>query len=148
MTEEGRGFLRIRVTEVNGSLPIENAIVTISDYNDDGMGELLYSLRTDSGGLTPTVSLPAPPASESMKPGSTQPYSLYNVSVNTPGYYTVENIGIMVFDNVVAIQPVNLIPLSEAESIAGAENGNIVIIENINRPERGDLEADEEAENT
>jgi len=147
MTEEGRGFLRIRVTSVNGSLPVENAIVTISDYSDDGEGEILYSLRTDSGGLTPTISLPAPPASESMKPGSVQPYALYNVAVLNEGYYTVENVGVMVFDNVVAVQPVNLTPLSEPESIAGADNGSIVIIENTNRPERGDLEADREGGN-
>ena len=38
MTEEGRGFLRVRVTEVNGSLPVENAIVTIADYNDEDGG--------------------------------------------------------------------------------------------------------------
>ena len=142
MTTEGRGFLRIRVTEVNGSLPVENAIVNVSDYSEDGEGEILYTLRTDSGGLTPTISLPAPAASASMKPGSVQPYALYNASVTSEGYYTVENVGIMIFDNVVAIQPVNLAPLSEEESIAGAENGSVVIIENTNRPERGDLEAD------
>lgn len=142
MNEEGRGFLRVRVTEVNGSLPVENAVVSIADYSEGGEGGILYSLRTDSGGLTPTASLPAPPASRSMQPGSMQPYALYNVTVSSDGYYPVENVGVMVFDRVVAVQPVNLTPLSEAESIAGAENGTVVIIENQNQSVRGDLRAD------
>lgn len=146
MTEEGRGFLRIRVLSAGGSLPVENAIVTISDYNgEDSDGEILYSLRTDNGGLTPTASLPAPPASLSQQPGSVQPYSLYNVTVLKDGFYTVENVGVMVFDQVVAVQPVNLIPLSESDAVAGAENGRVVIIENRKSGnERGDLEADAE----
>lgn len=146
MTEEGRGFLRIRVLSAGGALPVENAVVTISDYNGEASeGEILYSLRTDNGGLTQTASLPAPPASLSQQPGSVQPYSLYNVTVLKDGYYTVENVGVMVFDQVVAIQPVNLIPLSEPESIAGASNGTVVIIENQNPgDERGDLEPDSE----
>ena len=143
MTEEGRGFLRVRVTTVGESLPLENAIVIISDYSEGGEGEVLYTLRTDSGGLTQTASLPAPPASMSQQPGSVQPYALYNVTVLADGYYTVENIGVMVFDRVVAVQPVNLVPLSEAESVAGAENGRVIIVENNrNDTERGDLEAD------
>lgn len=145
MTEEGRGFLRVRVLSAGGSLPVENALVTVSDYSEAGTGEILYSLRTDRGGLTPTLSLPAPPAFLSQQPGSVQPYALYNVSVINDGYYPVENVGVMVFDKVVAIQPVDLLPLSESEALAGAENGRIVIVENRSQdPERGDLEADGE----
>lgn len=140
MNEEGRGFLRIRVLSAGGALPVEGAVVLISDYNgEDSEGTLLYSLRTDEGGLTQTASLPAPPSLASQSPGNGQPYSLYNVTVMKEGYYTVENIGVMVFDEVVAIQPVNLLPLSENDEIAGVQNGKVTIIENRNTNVRGDL---------
>lgn len=147
MNEEGRGFLRIRALTAGGALPVEDAVVLIMDYNDDESGgALLYSLRTDEGGLTPTASLPAPPASMSQRPGNGRPYSLYNVTVLKDGFYTVENVGVMVFDGVVAIQPVNLLPVSESESIAGAQNGTVTIIENRNTNVTGDLLSDGGAE--
>lgn len=143
MNEEGRGFLRVRVLSAGGALPVENAVVLIADYNgEDSEGTLLYSLRTDEGGLTPTISLPAPPSSMSQRPGSGRPYSLYTVTVMKDGFYTVENVGVMVFDQVVAIQPVNLLPLSESADIAGAQNGRVTIIENGNTNVTGDLLSD------
>lgn len=146
MTEEGKGYLRIRVWTADGALPVENAIVTISDYNgEESGGEILYSLRTDNGGLTQVVFLPAPPKSNSQHPGETPPYSLYTVAVSKEGYYTVENVGVMVFDGVVAIQPVNLIPFSESDAIAGTSSGKIVIMENRrSERERENLEEDSE----
>lgn len=143
MNEEGRGYLRVRVLSAGGALPVENAVVIISDYNEpESGGSVLYSLRTDESGLTTTASLPAPPTSMSQSPGNGQPYSLYNVTVMKDGYYTVENVGVMVFDEVVAIQPVNLLTLSESAEIAGAYNGKVTIIENQNTNVTGDLLSD------
>ena len=129
MEYTGMGRLRIRVTEAGGALPVEGAVVTIAEYEDGGDGELLYSLRTDSGGLTETVTLPAPPASDSLKPGASRPYALYNVDISYPGYYPVENVAIPVFDRITAVQPVNLLPLSEQDRLAGAENNRVMIYE-------------------
>lgn len=129
-TYSGTGALRVQVTEVGGTLPIKNAIVRILEYGDEGTegSNVLYSLRTDSNGLTPTVYLPAPPAGDSMKPGDSRPYSIYNVTVDYGGYYPVEGVGIPIFDGITSTQPVNLQPLSEEARIAGAENGGRVVI--------------------
>ena len=130
--ESGTGYLRVRVTSAGGSLPAEGAIVKIYNYNEEGddeAGDLIYSLRTGSGGLTESVELPAPPVSESFEPGGAVPYSLYNISVTYSGYYPVEGVGVPIFDGIVAVQPVDLMPVSEAESIAGAENGRIMLYE-------------------
>lgn len=130
--ESGTGYLRVRVTSAGGSLPVEGAIVKIYNYNEEGddeAGDLIYSLRTGSGGLTESVELSAPPVSESFEPGGAVPYSLYNISVTYSGYYPVEGVGVPIFDGIVAVQPVNLMPISEAESIAGAENGRIMLYE-------------------
>lgn len=132
MNESGNGFLRIRVTEAAGTLPVEGAVVRITEYpgeEDAAEGELLYSLRTDANGLTPIVSLPAPPAGESMAPGSAQPYAVYNISVTYDGYYPVEGVGVPVFDRITAVQPVSLLPFTEEDRIAGADNGRVMIYE-------------------
>ena len=72
MNQNGSGFLRVRVTEASGTLPIEGAVVRITDYPAEGesdSGRLLYSLRSNADGLTPVVSLPAPPQATAVFPG-------------------------------------------------------------------------------
>ena len=130
--QNGSGFLRVRVTEASGTLPMEGAVVRISEYPteaDAPEGRLLYSLRTDRNGLTPLVSLTAPPANESRVPGAAQPYAVYNISVTYDGYYPVEGVGVPVFDRITAVQPVNLLPYTEEDRIAGADNGRVMIYE-------------------
>ena len=127
------GYLKISVTEAGGTIPIENALVVISEYTGEteaeNAGEVLYSLRTNEGGLTPTVPLPAPPAVESMRPGAAQPYSVYNVTVTYDGYYPIEGVGVPVFSGITAIQPFNMIPLSEAGKNSGVDFGRYIIFE-------------------
>jgi hypothetical protein len=86
-----------------------------SDSENDATG-ILYSLRTDEDGLTPTVELAAPPRILSMTPGTAVPYGRYTVSVQKDGYGTVLNIGVPIFDGVVSNQSTTLIPLSEFET--------------------------------
>ena len=74
MSERGVGYLKIRATSTGGALPVEGAVVRINEYTPQGNGNVLYSLRTNEGGLTETVSLGAPPAAESMMPGAARPY--------------------------------------------------------------------------
>ena len=48
--------LRVAVTTALGAQPLENALVTVSTVPDeDGSRQLLYSVRTDSGGMTPPM---------------------------------------------------------------------------------------------
>ena len=66
---------------------------------------------------------------DSMRPGSAQPYSLYNIAVTYDGYYPVEGVGVPIFAGITAVQPINLLPLSEEESIAGAQGDRVMIYE-------------------
>ena len=129
MSEQGLGYLKIRVTSAGGALPVKDAVVTVSEYSMDGDGAIVSSLRTNEGGLTPLVSLAAPPASLSLTPGATRPYALYNVNVTQDGYYPVESVAVPVFDKIVAVLPVSMVPLTEEESIAGADSSGIMIYE-------------------
>ncbi len=126
MSERGVGYLKIRATSALGALPVEGALVRISEYTEDGNGVVLFSLRTNEGGLTETVALGAPPAVESMMPGAARPYSIYNVNVTKDGYYPVESVAVPIFDRIVAVQPINMIPITEEERIAGAEDGVMI----------------------
>ena len=55
---DGTAELRVLVTTALGALPLENAIVSVSTVPDEtGMRTLLYSVTTDSGGMTPSMVL-------------------------------------------------------------------------------------------
>lgn len=128
------GYIRVRVTNSGGNFPVEGASVYITDYNtDDGeKGALLYTLRTDSSGMTRTVTVPAVPASESREPGTPFPYTLYNIRVSKENYYTAESIGVPVFEGIVSVQPFRLQPLTETDLAMGA--GDRIIYEIVDAP--------------
>lgn len=126
-----KGYLKVRVTRAGGTLPVEGAVVTVTEYKNGAAEDdrILYSLRTGRGGMTETVSLDAPAFGTSTRPGNSQPFALYNVNVAYDGFYPVELVGVPVFGGVVAVQPVDLMPLSEADKVAGANGGRVMIFE-------------------
>lgn len=84
---DGTAELRVLVTTAFGALPLENAIVSVSTAPDDtGMRTLLYSVTTDSGGMTPSMILTTPPRSNSLSPGSGPPFAVYTVEISAEGY--------------------------------------------------------------
>lgn len=115
----GTGFLKVNVSTAGGTIPIEGATVYIRNYEPDSNDGILYSLRTDSSGMTESVPLEAPISGGTMQPGAAQPFAYYNVEVMYDGYHPAEYIGIPIFDGITALQPVILIPYSETERISG-----------------------------
>ena len=131
MEYSGNGYLKVRVTTVGGTVPTVGAEVVISEYSaaDNGTDEVLYTLRTGRGGVTPTVMLPAPRVSESLTPGAVQPYGTYAIRVTKPGYYPVELAAVPVFDRVTSVQSVDLLPVGRDRMNDMGENGGAVIFE-------------------
>lgn len=119
------GWLRIFVTEANGTIPVSGAFVTISEYEPGTEGDVVRILQTDRDGLTETVGLRTPPASDSVSPGEESPGALYAVRVRKAGYYPVEAAGVPVFAGVVSLQTVDLQPIG---ALAGEFAGNQVLI--------------------
>lgn len=113
------GKLLVKVTSGRDTIPLENALVLIRPY-DDEESDILYSLRTDEDGMTKAVDLKAPPKSISFIPGGdAKPFSQYIITVKADGYYTVENIGVPIFDGITSIQNVEMIPLTEVDMFSG-----------------------------
>lgn len=126
------GYIRVHVANSGGAFPVEGAMVYITDYNEEN-GELLYTLRTNSSGMTQTVAVPAVPIAESLTPGAPgadNPYTMYNIRVMKEGYYTAESIGVPVFEGIVSIQTFNLQPLTETD----LRGGDRIIYEVVDAP--------------
>ena len=69
--------LRVAVTTSLGAQPLENALVTVSTAPDEsGSRQLLYAVRTDSGGMTPPMTFSTPPRENSLSPDGGIPYAL------------------------------------------------------------------------
>ena len=116
---DGTAELRVLVTTALGALPLENAIVSVSTAPDDtGMRTLLYSVTTDSGGMTPSMVLTTPPRSNSLSPGSVPPFAIYTVEISAEGYTPLTALHIAMFSGVPTMLPVALTPLAENQNFA------------------------------
>ena len=110
MTENSYGYIRVTVRTAGGAIPIPRAIVTVKDENE----ALLAVFFTDENGNTPTLKVIAPPISNTQSPGAGgAPFSLYNIDTDKSGYKSVRNVGVPVYPGITAIQPVELVPVSE-----------------------------------
>ena len=113
---EGMGYMIVRVTTARGAIPLEGATVTVSDYFDEDKkerGNAIYTLKTNSSGLTDKFALPAPPRALSQSPGNGKSYLTYNIAVTKDGYYQQNYINAPVFEGITSIQSADMIPLSD-----------------------------------
>lgn len=108
---ESFGGLRINITNLSSHLPIEDAVIRISE-DDQNTSQTMEELRTDSTGQTGVIELPAPPRSYSEESGSPRPYGKYTIDVTARGYEPFRITGTEVLPTVVALQSVQMLPMS------------------------------------
>ena len=109
---QGEGYLVVRVTTARGAIPLADAQVRIRKETVEDAG-ILYALRSDRDGLTPKVSLPTPPRSNSESPQGGIPFATYGVEVFREGYTPLSFQNVPIFPGVVSVQPAVMIPLAE-----------------------------------
>ena len=110
------GYMIVRVTTARGAIPLEGATVIVSDYFPEDVkerGNAIYTLTTNSSGLTDKFALPAPPRELSQSPGNGKSYQTYNIAVAKDGYYQQNYINAPVFEGITSIQSADMIPLSD-----------------------------------
>lgn len=105
------GRLVVAVTAAQGTIPLSDALVTVSAQTPDG--PVLYrAVHTDTSGRTPVLELPAPTKSDSLSPDQPTPYLNYTVQVALPGYRSAEVRDISIFPGIASTLPVQLVPAS------------------------------------
>ena len=113
------GYLTVRVSTASGAIPLEGVAVNVRGADVESSA-VIYSLTTDSDGLTPTVALAAPPRENSQAPSEDVPtYAVYNLDVFLDGYSPAFFHNVPIFSGINSVQPVILLPLTEYPSQSG-----------------------------
>lgn len=107
----GTGRIKVQTFTAQRTLPVSRARVEVCKLFGDKRYTIAVS-RTDASGQIPDVEVPAVPRDLSQAPGSPQPYVSYYISVLHPDFVPVEITDVPVFDGVVSVQRVDLIPPS------------------------------------
>ena len=134
--EQNIGYLIVNVTTARGAIPLENASVTVSDTQTDGIPVVTVA-STDSSGKTPRLALQAPDRGISMQPGTAKPYASYLVEIEKAGYYPVADCNVPIFAGITSIQPVEMIPLAENDSDNVYPRSGLITSEGENPDLRG-----------
>ena len=126
---DGYGYMIVRVTTARGAIPLEGAVVTVSDYlgeENAERGNAIVTYKTNASGLTDRFMLPAPPKALSMSPGNGKSYLTYNIAVAKDGYYQQNYINAPVFEGITSIQNADMIPLPD-----NGQTDNFTVEDNI-----------------
>ncbi|EOO70010.1 hypothetical protein IIC_04812 [Bacillus cereus VD021] len=113
------GKIFAKIYEKDTERPIKGVKVSIYKMTNEGrilasrQSEVL-TLYTNEFGETNTVALPTPPKENASDPLGSKPYSDYAISIEAAGYAPVVLRGTQIFEDVTAVQKMELIPISEA----------------------------------
>lgn len=116
---QGEGYLKIAVTTGQKSIPLSGAKCVVSKVFSDGKKHIFYTVVTDEDGLAGPLALPAPNRSLSGQPSLTGvlPYANYDMTVEMVNYVPVSEKNIPVFDGIISIQSVDMVPETLSNSI-------------------------------
>ncbi len=125
MKLNGTGGIQIQTTVASGAYPLSGVSVRIRGAEEKNR-YIAYTARTGINGNTPIITLPTPQLEYSLKYGAhEQPYASYDVEIDAEGYYSKTIRNVAVFPNTVAIQPINMIALSENMPYENYPIGNL-----------------------
>lgn len=114
MTENGT--LTVRTYTSSAQLPIEGAVVTVTQPTDNGT-RLLASRITDRSGNIAPISIATPERSQSLSAGTSAPFTQVDITVDFPDYERILVENAQIFSGVVTQQELELIPIEERPSV-------------------------------
>ncbi len=108
-SRDDEGYLQIRAYTADEALPVEGALVTVTDSE----GGLVATMLTDGDGLTSVVALKTVARQESTLPEGMDVYDTYYVIIKKDGFLPFKNPEVPIFGGVTNVQNAPLIPLPE-----------------------------------
>ena len=105
-----QGSLYVVAAAADNAYPVPEARVTVYTRIGDRL-QLNYLLVTDESGMTPVVTLPAPPAELSQDPDNALPYAVCDIKIYANGYFREEARDVPIFAGVTSRQEFQMIPL-------------------------------------
>ena len=106
------GYLAVRVFTSAAQIPIEGAVVTVTQPTPNGT-RLLASRLTDRSGNIELLTIPAPNRSESLQSGAPAPFTAVDILVDYPDYERISVENAQIFSGVISQQNLELIPIEE-----------------------------------
>ena len=116
------GYLTARIYTSRGSFPVSEAVVTVTK-TQDSKTEIIARRTTDRNGQITPVAITAPDKSLSLEPGNNDVFTVVDVRVDHPLYYTVVIKNVQIFGGETTVVDTPLIPLpdNQAEDNASEE---------------------------
>ena len=107
----GRGTLRVQVTTAGGAFPIPDAVVEVSAVIA-GTPLPIYRRKTNQSGIVDNLILPAKPRLSSQRESTSHNSgTLYTVTVSHPGFRSLTDKRVVIYDGVETIFPAALQPI-------------------------------------
>lgn len=103
------GYIQARAFESFAQLPLKDVAVTVTDKS----GRLIGMMLTDRSGLTGQIQVTVPEKADSLTPGSTQPFTLVDLSAHLNGYELIRARDLQLFADTVTYQELEMTPLPE-----------------------------------
>ena len=123
---QASGSVQVQAVTSQAQIPVEGATVTISTVGADGVRTLLSLQRTDESGLTRSVSIDTPPASNRVSAEQGSRWSSLRIAVSHPNYDSIIVNTVQVFPGVTTLQEMTLVPRGGLpEDPAGTEEFTI-----------------------
>lgn len=106
------GYIIANVYTSRAQIPIKNAQVSVTSGNSPNQKLLGFRTTNEAGQITP-IPIDTPELELSLSPSKTKPFSICNIKISHPSYYTLTITDVQVFANTQTLQNVELIPLEE-----------------------------------
>lgn len=115
-TAASGGTLSVAAGYANRAYPLPGVRVEIYGETDTGAPILLRSDTTNESGLISPLTVPTPPAADSLTPedNGTAPFASFRIRLYKDGYTPVTVEGVPVFAGVTTLQYFDMIPIAKS----------------------------------
>lgn len=102
---ENFGFVTVYAYTSNARLPVEGALVRISQGEEE-----LFLGKTDRSGYVAPLRVAAPALADSQSPNGSTPFATVDIRITHPDYETEKAMNVQVFPGTVTVQSFRMIP--------------------------------------